>query len=222
MQKASQLPDAPKPHEGASDWATIHFPPPPILTLSRLIIRPYHINDAPEVTRISNNIKISRWMTNRFPYPCTLDDTIAFINLTRPGPGPDAKAKMAYLICERREGTPIGGITINPGQDLYTRSCELGYFISEEHWGKGYATEAAKGMVDYVFGLADGLDGEMVWRVGANVSSGNPASERVLLKAGFVHEGVMRDKIWKLGELRSLANFSVLKDEWEERKKSAS
>jgi RimJ/RimL family protein N-acetyltransferase len=70
-------------------------------------------------------------------------------------------------------------------------------------------------MVDYIFELENGVNGESFLRVGAGVFSGNLGSEHVLNKVGFTFEGEVRDTVWKNGELRGCRTFGYLRRDWE-------
>ena len=76
----------------------------------------------------------------------------------------------------------VGGIGLHKrASHIY----ETGYWIGEPRWGKGYATESVKKILDIAFNIND------VIRVQAFVFEGNTASEKVLLKCGFKYEGCL-------------------------------
>jgi RimJ/RimL family protein N-acetyltransferase len=87
---------------------------------------------------------------------------------------------------------------------------EIGYAVAPSERGKGYCTEAAQLMVDYLFLSMD------VSRVQATISTRNKASERVLEKAGFTREGTIRRHV--RGARRDLYLYSILREEWKEPK----
>jgi RimJ/RimL family protein N-acetyltransferase len=89
------------------------------------------------------------------------------------------------------------------------RHAELGYWIAKPFWGNGYATEAARAVVDYAF-RERGLN-----RVLAECFAGNPASARVLEKAGMTREGTLREHIWKWDRFVDLDAYAILRSEWE-------
>jgi ribosomal-protein-alanine N-acetyltransferase len=106
-----------------------------------------------------------------------------------------ARATLARLARERDAGTTyafairagdelVGQLTLSQVFRKAFQSCYLGYWVGEEHNGRGYATAAVGAAVDYAFGDL-GLH-----RVQANVMTSNPRSARVLEKAGFRREGV--------------------------------
>ena len=97
------------------------------------------------------------------------------------------------------------GLVIKPEQDV----AELGYWVGKPWWGQGYATEAAQAIVDHGFrklGLA---------RIYAQCFSRNPASARVLEKAGMVKEGHLRKHFKKWDEFVDIEVFGVLREERE-------
>lgn len=89
---------------------------------------------------------------------------------------------------------------------------ELYYHLSKQWWGYGYATEAASAVVDQVFSMP------LVHRVCAEVVAENIASIRVLEKAGMKQEGRLRGKFFKDGIYRDLYVYSILRNEWQQRK----
>ena len=83
----------------------------------------------------------------------------------------------------------IGGIGLRLGEDIFRRTAEIGYWLGEPFWGKGIATMAVAKMTDFAFSHFD-LD-----RIQAEVFEWNPASSRVLEKAGYSLEGRLRREL---------------------------
>jgi RimJ/RimL family protein N-acetyltransferase len=90
-------------------------------------------------------------------------------------------------------------------------AAKLGYAIAAEHWGNGYAKDAARTMLDYGFGQL-GLH-----RVTAAIGPDNPASHAVVKRLGFTREGVLREDVFTSGAWRDSVLYSVLSDEWDRR-----
>ena len=84
----------------------------------------------------------------------------------------------------------------------------LFYHLGKEYWGRGYATEAAKAIVDVAFKLSD------IMRVSADALMTNPASSRVLEKIGMKFEGCLRMKFLRNGAYGDLNTYSILKSEY--------
>ncbi|KAJ9647119.1 hypothetical protein H2199_002105 [Coniosporium tulheliwenetii] len=145
--------DVPSP--GSMDEATPipnpSFPPSPILTLPKCHIRPYHPTDAAPIAHHANNHLISKWMTNIFPHPYTLSDGISWINLNL-----SLSPAQNFVIVDPTTSLAIGGIGLKPGTDVHERSVEVGYWLGEEYWGRGIATEALVGFVGWVLGRGSG------------------------------------------------------------------
>ena len=90
----------------------------------------------------------------------------------------------AYAFCIRAGGELVGRLTLSQVFRKAFRNCYLGYWVGEEHNGRGYATGAVRLAVSYAF------DELGLHRVQANTMTKNPRSARVLEKAGFRKEGM--------------------------------
>jgi len=113
-----------------------------------------------------------------------------------------------WFIIEKKDGTKIGSIGHFPAGKQF----EIGYAIIPSERGKGYCTEAAKIMVDYLF-----LSKEIV-RIQAHIDPRNKASQKVAEKAGFKREGTIRKSFFTKGEWRDMLLYSILREEWKEPK----
>lgn len=143
----------------------------------RLTLRQLTLEDAPALSRLVSNYDISR-MTGSFPYPLPLisaEFRIMYLRARR-------RQKLAYPYAITRNGGELLGMA-----DLFRDSpdavLEIGYWIGKPFWGQGYASEAARGIID-----------EARTQLGAkNIIAGafsdNPASLRVLKKLGFMPTG---------------------------------
>ncbi|BAS86817.1 Os03g0794200, partial [Oryza sativa Japonica Group] len=101
------------------------------------------------------------------------------------------------------EDRPVGAVSVSPTADACR--AELGYVVARAHWGKGVATAAVKRVVAAVFGEVEGLE-----RVEALVDVRNAASQRVLEKAGFRREAVLRSYCVLKGEVRDMVIYSFI------------
>ncbi|XP_062212659.1 uncharacterized protein LOC133913507 [Phragmites australis] len=106
-------------------------------------------------------------------------------------------------VCLAGESRPVGAVSVTPTDDPCR--AELGYVLARSHWGKGVATAAVKRTVATVFGEVKGLE-----RVEALVDVANPASQRVLEKAGFRREAVLRKYAVLKGAVRDMVMFSFI------------
>ena len=117
-----------------------------------------------------------------------------------------------HFIIEKKDGTKIGGIVHFNVLAPYGNTLEMGYCLLPSERGKGYCTEAARIMVDYLFLSKDKAC------IQATTDVGNVASQKVLEKAGFQREGTMRKRFFSNGEWKDTVMFSVLREEWKEPK----
>ena len=113
-----------------------------------------------------------------------------------------------WFIIEKKDGTKIGSVGHFPAY----RQFEIGYAIIPSERGKGYCTEAAKIVVDYIFLSKD------IVRIQAHIDPKNKASQKVAEKAGFKKEGTIRKCFFSKGEWRDMLLYSILRKEWKEPK----
>lgn len=146
----------------------------PVLETERLVLRAARLGDAKAIAALANDRRIAE-NTRRIPHPYTVSDAEHFI--TAAG---TARSETALLVT-LRDGTPIGAC----GLGLLDGTVpELGYWLGVPFWGKGYATEAVRAVIDHAFTELD----HSALQAGARVT--NPASRRVLEKCGFQWTGV--------------------------------
>ncbi len=156
------------------------------LTLTRCALRPWRAGDEASLVRHANNRNVSGNMRDRFPYPYTPADADEWI-----GKASAETPTLNFAIVIEKDAA--GGIGLVPGADVFRRSAEIGYWLGEPFWGRGIVTEAVRVVTDYAFATLD------VGRVEAWVFGWNPASMRVLEKAGYALEGRARRAVTKDG-----------------------
>jgi RimJ/RimL family protein N-acetyltransferase len=135
---------------------------------SRLTLRPPLARDVTGLVVGLGNLNVARW-TGRVPHPYGHEDAKAFL-----AHASEARETALILVIVRDDDL-IGGIGIENG--------ELGYWLAEPHWGRGYGREAARAITDHAF-LQTGADSLI-----ASYQKGNEASRRILLGLGFVATG---------------------------------
>jgi [ribosomal protein S5]-alanine N-acetyltransferase len=151
-------------------------------------LRPWASADGADLVAFANNRRVWRNLTDAFPHPYTKADADGWIITA------NAKGRSIHLAIAWNEQA-IGGIGAIAGDGMKIATADFGYWLGEPFWGKGIATAAA-------IALADWLMAERVFsRLQATVYEWNPASGRVLEKAGFIKEGVLRKSITKDGHL---------------------
>jgi len=110
-----------------------------------------------------------------------------------------------FAIVRAQDDTLIGAISLVIGQQ--NRHAELGYWVGKPYWGNGYCTEAAQAVVDYGFQALD------LHRIYARHMARNPASGRVMIKAGMQYEGCMRQHVLKWDVFEDLKIYGILRSE---------
>ena len=155
-----------------------------ILTTNRIILRPWNAGDEASLIRYANNLKVAINLRDRFPHPYTATDARNYISIASQG------TPLTNFAIEF-ENEAVGSIGIVLGEDVYRRSAEVGYWLGEPFWGQGIATEALSLIAPYAFQAFS------LTRLYAGVFENNPASGRVLEKAGFTLESRMRKAVVK-------------------------
>lgn len=183
----------------------------PTLTTRRLVLRPFTMADAAEVARLGGDRRVSS-MTLTVPHPYALGDAEGWIAKHPSFWHGDTQA--VFAICERiagEAGTLVGAIGLSI--ERFHRRAELGYWIGVPHWGKGYATEASLAVIDFGFATL-GLD-----RIHSCHFGTNPASGRVLQKAGLHSEGTAPKHLVKWGEPQDQVRYGLHRHDWEAAKR---
>jgi len=162
-------------------------------------IRDFQDADAQAFAKYANNLNVARNLRDRFPHPYTLDDAVAFIGRMR-----EQDPRVAFAIANDEEA--IGGIAVSPLDDVYRKSAEIGFWVAEPFWGRGIATRAVRAMTEQGFERFD------IVRIQACVFEWNPASARVLEKAGYTFEGRLEKSVCKLGMIMDQLVYARLKE----------
>ena len=178
---------------------------PPTLTTGRLVIRPFTPADAEALYPAASNPNVTRYTL--WSYHRSLEESRNFII---------SYARTQYMqeVPEPLAICPIENLSKILGADgcfwvaREHQSMELGYWIAEEHWGKGYATEAARALVTYVF------ENYAVNRMQAHCVVENEPSTKVIERLGFQFEGVARSAVCLRGTFHDVKRYAVLKNEW--------
>ena len=162
-------------------------------------LRPWRLEDAPSTARWANDLEVARWLRDVFPNPYTLQDAEVFIQICL-----EAGENNLYRAIEI-DGQAVGSIALARGVDVYQKNAELGYWMGREFHGKGVMTQAVREICRMGFAQWD------IGRIYAEPYAGNAGSRRVLEKAGFQLEGVLRRSVYKLGETQDSCMYSLLR-----------
>lgn len=171
----------------------------PVLVTERLVLRPPVEDDIPDLVRLANNRDVAK-MTSRMPHPYTEEDARTFIGKI----GSADFDACAYAITLAENGEYMGGAGMYDDQ---SGQPEIGYWLGEPYWGKGYATEAALALVDLAFRVS----GIKVLHSGCQTI--NPASRKVLVKNGFKHTHNETGHSVVAGDVE-LYRFQLKREDW--------
>jgi RimJ/RimL family protein N-acetyltransferase len=167
-----------------------------------IVLRPWSVKDATRLASIADNKKIADNLRDGFPYPYSVSDARAWLDIILPENIPPR----FFAITVNKE--LAGSIGIVTKSDIYRKNFEIGYFLAEEFWGKGIATKAIKAATSYAFKDFD------IVRVYAEPFSDNTGSRRALEKAGFTLEATLRRNVIKNGIIKDSCIYSVLREDF--------
>jgi [ribosomal protein S5]-alanine N-acetyltransferase len=158
------------------------------LGLAAWNLRAWRSGDAQALARHANNMNVWRWMSDSFPHPYTLAIAEHWVERGHIDFGGDNWA----IACDDEA---VGGCGIHSQGGPLRCNAEVGWWLAEEHWGRGVTTRVAAALVARAF------ENLQISRVFAPIHAGNTRSMRVAEKNGFVLEGVQRQGAVKAGRI---------------------
>ncbi|MCQ2002354.1 GNAT family N-acetyltransferase [Rhizobium sp. NRK18] len=150
----------------------------PVLLSERLVLRAPHEDDIDALAHLANNAAVAT-MVSRMPHPYTVNDANDFVRRAKDN---GVIGKCVYAITKAANGEFLGCCGIEPDMED-AGIVEIGYWIGEQHWNRGYATEAAHALIDMAFRTRD------IDAIDARCRVVNVASRRVIQKCGFQFQG---------------------------------
>lgn len=150
-------------------------------------IRVFKKSDRKLLAKYANNKKIKQNLRDAMPFPYTLVDADHFIDTVLA-----ENPVHTFAIVYNKKFVGVCGLNLQT--DIYRKSCEAGYWLAEDYWGKGIATTALNLVTEYAFDALECV------RVYTGVFDYNTASMRVLEKAGFRKEGFFEKALIKDGK----------------------
>ncbi len=137
----------------------------------RMILRPPTTGDASDMFEWTSDPIVNRYMS--YPLHKDISETIAYLSSI-----PDELNEFAFCLLSTGKVIGTGGISFDPKRGAY----ELGYNLNHAYWGKGYATEAAKAMIEWAYSTLGARD------FACHHANANVASRKVILKCGFTFD----------------------------------
>ena len=164
-------------------------------------LRAWTLADAPALAKLINNKKVQDNLRDGLPFPYGEEDAKAFLSAVLAS---DPDQNLAFAI--EADGKLIGSISATRCANIHFRTAELGYYLGEPYWGKGFATEAVRQICDYIYRNTD------IIRIFAEPFAYNTASCRVLEKAGFQLEGLLRGNAVKNGRILDMKMYARIRE----------
>jgi len=176
-----------------------------ILTTERLVLRDFTGDDWPAVLAYQKNplyLRYYAWMDRT---PAEVREFVGMF-LANQQSVPRVKFQLASTL--KTTGQLIGNCGIRL-ESAEARQADIGYELDPNYWGQGYATEAARAMVQYGFSQL------RVHRIWSWCIADNLGSARVLEKLGMRLEGQLRENEHYKGRWWDTLVYAILDDEWQ-------
>ncbi len=164
------------------------------------MLRNFRASDIDSIVANANNKNVSRNLRDTFPFPYLRKDALDWINICE-----NAETYSRQAIVEVAVDQAVGGIGFIRGSDVHRFSAEIGYWIGESYWGRRIMSNAVIQYTEHLFRVTD------LNRLWAGVYETNPTSAKVLEKAGFLQEGIMKGSVFKDGVFLDQLLYAKLK-----------
>lgn len=169
-----------------------------VLETKRLTLRPPTLADVKDIAAIVSDKRVSINL-RRVPHPYSLDDAVRFVTTFA-----NIGRRTSFLV--EHESAPVGMASLD--WEGNGDAPELGYCFGIDHWGKGFATETARALIDYAF------EEFTIDRIHSGARVLNPASRHVLEKCGFQWTGVELHRFTALGSSTPVDCFKLERGVW--------
>lgn len=173
-----------------------------VTVMKEFLLRKWQYDDVEAIAQAANNPNIAQNLRNTFPNPYTIEDARYYVNDCISHEG---KSQITRAIVV--DGKAVGSIGIFIKNDVYEKSGELGYWLSENYWRQKITSRAVRMICKEAFDIFD------IIRIFAEPYDYNIGSRGVLEKAGFTYEGTMRNGVYKNGNIYSYCMYSILREE---------
>lgn len=167
--------------------------------LNKCILRPWIAKDSSDLALHANNKKIADNLRDGFPHPYTLKDAEIWLK--------NVQLEKNLLLAIEVNKVAVGSIGLFYKDDVYKRTAEIGYWLSEDFWNQGIMTESVKAIVDFTFNNTE------IIKIYAGIFKSNKASAKVLEKCGFHLEAIHKKAVLKKGEIIDELFYTIFNDD---------
>lgn len=180
----------------------------PELDTNRLKLRKISLADVPSLLKYCHNPKIADQIFN-IPYPYTEEDAVFRINFVLQGF--KKQERYVFAVTWKESGELIGEIGLH--LDKENNHAQLGYWIAEPFWNKGIAAEATRAILEFGFWQLN------LHKIYATHFAENPASGKVMLKNRMIREAELKEHYRFRDAYRTVIQYRLTKEEYEECRK---
>ncbi|KAB3525920.1 GNAT family N-acetyltransferase [Alkaliphilus serpentinus] len=177
----------------------------PVLESSNLILKGIEKEDVKEVFSIYNNDKVFEFcgiLPKRNIN--TVENMIGHFERDY-----NKKSRIKWGVYSKNDNSRLVGIIEAMDFNQKVNMVTIGYFLAEDQWGRGIASEAVRRLITFLFEVAE------INRIHAEVMPDNVASKKVLLKNGFIKEGLVRQaRLWSGKGLVDLEIYGILREDY--------
>ncbi|MGB9980236.1 GNAT family N-acetyltransferase [Methanobacterium sp.] len=170
-----------------------------IIKCDKCILRKWKSSDLENLVKNANNCNVASTLRDAFPCPYTIEDGEEWIEFA-------GNEEWGHNFAITVNDEAVGGIGLIVGKDIERKSSEVGYWLGEDHWGKGITSSALEGIVQFAF------NDLRLERVFAVPLEHNIASRKVLEKNNFVLEGILRNSVVKAGQIHNQALYAKIRE----------
>lgn len=174
------------------------------LHTDRLILKPYTSSQAGKVSELAGGREVTA--TTFVPHPYTLEHASEWIELHKHW----IQEKKAFPLAMMKKDTKelVGTMTLRV--DLKHHKGELAYWVGNPYWKQGFATEAAQKIIEF------GFNEIQLQRIWSAAMTENPASVKVMQKAGLSYEGTLKKDIYHWNEYKDIDVYGLIKEDYEQ------
>ncbi|MCW5681824.1 MAG: GNAT family N-acetyltransferase [Xanthobacteraceae bacterium] len=172
-----------------------------IIETARLVLRAPCKRDLDGIVELANNPRVAE-MTATIPHPYTREDAESWLEKVNSGRG------HSMVVFAKEETRVLAGVA-GFGHRGEEHIPEIGYWIGEPFWGRGYATEASRALIDHAFSETD------IDALNAACRIQNAASRRVIEKCGFQWTGTGLNQVKALNASVPVDRFVLERRTWE-------